>query len=308
MAVGEEEKVNNPIQIIRTGYRRGLRTIRRAHRRAKSARLSNEKPSRHELKAEVENLWDLENHEQLLFSESLDDRLIKAIINDEVQNVKMLIEKKADPNAVDDVEGFSALMWATHRVHVNCVRVLVQCKCNVSATTDWGWSALMDAAQQGNQKVLSILLEAKAMVNQRETHYGRTALLEAAYVDNQTNLTQLLDAGAAPAIDFDGNTALHHAAMSGCLLNTQILVEYIGLFVMNRRKVVTGILIHFHRRLPLSVAELISMMAIPPCDLRQRNLEGKLADDLALENFNDDIVLYLRSFVTKGRVLQAIIV
>jgi len=308
MAVNEEKKEDSPVQLPRTvptGYDRDLRL--RRHRRALSAKLSHEKPLKHELRAKISMLWDQQKlfQEEKLFQEALDDKLIKAIINDEVQNVKMLLERKADPNAEDDVEGFSALMWATHRVHVNCVRILVESKCNVSATTEWGWSALMDAAQQGNEKILTVLLEAKAKVNQRETQYGRTSLLEAAFVDNPTGLMQLLDAGAAPAVDVDGNSALHHAAMNGCLLNTQILVEYLGPWVMNRRKIVTGILVHYHRRLPLCVAELISAMAIPPCELEARNREGKIALDLAVENSNDDIVLYLRKVVTK---VQSVIV
>jgi len=304
MAVNEEKKVDSPIQqLLRTGrpgHARQLRTLRR-HRRAFSAKFSHEKPLKHELRAKISMLWDQENlfQEEKLFQEALNDKLIKAIINDELQNVKMLLEKRADPNANDDVEGFTALMWATHRVHVNCVSILVESKCNVSATTEWGWSALMDAAQQGNEKVLTILLEAKAKVNQRETQYRRTSLLEAALVDNPTNLMKLLDAGAAPAVDVDGNSALHHAAMNGYLLNAQILVEYTGPWVMNRRKIVTGILVHYHRRLPICVAELISAMAIPPCELEASNSEGKIPLDLALENSNDDIVVYLRTLLTK---------
>jgi len=309
MAANEEKKVDSPVQLLRTvqtaGYTRDLRL--RRHRRALSAKLSYKKPLKHELRAKISMLWDQQKlfQEERLFQEALDDKLIKAIINDEVQNVKMLLEKSANPNAEDDVEGFSALMWATHRVHVNCVRILVESKCNVSATTEWGWSALMDAAQRGDETILTILLEAKAKVNERETQHGRTSLLEAALVGNPTSLMQLLDAGAAPAIDVDGNSALHHAAMTGCLLKTQILVEYLGPWVVNRRKIVTGILLHYHRRLPLSVAELISAMAIPPCELEVRNREGKIALDLAVENSNHDIVQYLRKLVNK---VQSVIV
>jgi len=224
---------------------------------------------------------------------ALNDGLLKAVESKQIENVNILLELKANPEVTDDA-GYSALMWATHVESAECVESLLKHKADINAKTIWGWTALMDAAQQGNEEILSTLLEARALVNQRVVALGRSALLEAALVDCPGNIRRLIDSGAVSFVDNQGDSALILAASSGFLDNVKLLVEHVGSSVLNRRTIVIGILAHLHRTVPHCIADLISQMAIPPCDVGRYNNNGLNALNMAHTNFHHHVVSYLQ--------------
>jgi len=231
--------------------------------------------------------------------QALNDGLLKAVESKQIENVKILLEIKANPNARDNA-GYSALMWATHVESRECVQSLLKHKADINAKTIWGWTALMDAAQQGNEEILTTLLEGRALVNQRVVVLGRSALLEAALVDCPGNIRRLIDHGAVRFVDDHGDSALILAASSGLLDNVKVLAEHVGSSVLNHRTIVVGILAHLHRTLPHCIANLISQMAVPPCDLGRYNNNGVNALNVACTNLHHHVVSYLQHLM--GRV------
>jgi len=155
----------------------------------------------------------------------------------------------------------------------------------------------MDAAQLGNEKIMNILISAKAHVNQRVVGAGRSAIHEASLVDYPANVRQLIDAGAIHYEDNQGDSALTLAASSGLLENVKVLAEHLGSSVLNRRRIVSGILVSTICKLPQSIADLITQMAIPPCELGRYNNNGMNALNLARVNLHNQVVSYLQSLM-----------
>lgn len=77
-------------------------------------------------------------------------------------------------------------------------------------------SPLMRAAENGQEKIVSILLKSGADPNAADYH-GRTALISAAYIGNAEIVESLLNAGASPNAldDRYGFTPLLNAAWKG---------------------------------------------------------------------------------------------
>jgi ankyrin repeat protein len=234
------------------------------------------------------------NHRVVL--QALNDGLLKAVESKQIENVKILLEIKANPETTDDA-GYSALMWATHVKSPECIDCLLKYKADINAKTLWGWTALMDAAQQGNEEILSSLLDARALVNQRVVVFGRSALLEAALVDCPGNIRRLIDSGAVHVVDNKGDSALILAASSGLLDNVKVLAKHVGSSVLNRRMIVCGILAHLHRTLPNCISNLICHMAIPPCEVGVYNNSGLNALSVAHANLHHHVVSYLQQLM-----------
>lgn len=77
-------------------------------------------------------------------SDELNEKMIKAAINGEAEEVNRLIDEGADPNATTkDSNGFTALHWAVLGCHLKTVEVLLRRKADPNATADNGWTPLV---------------------------------------------------------------------------------------------------------------------------------------------------------------------
>jgi ankyrin repeat protein len=87
--------------------------------------------------------------------------------------VKMLLERGANPNVVEHGNGnMTPLIWAAALDNLECVQMLLDHGADVNASTTQGYTALMQAAQNGTPGTVKVLLDHGANLGNQ----GRTAL------------------------------------------------------------------------------------------------------------------------------------
>ena len=137
--------------------------------------------------------------------------LIDTVKAGDAARVRALLESGADAAAAQ-LDGSSALLWASHRDDVEIVRLLIEAGADASAGNDLGATPLWAASENGSTAVLRMLLEAGADPN-RALLSGETPVMVAARAGSAEVVRRLAAAGA----DLDrqgsrGQTALMWAA------------------------------------------------------------------------------------------------
>jgi ankyrin repeat protein/outer membrane protein assembly factor BamB len=126
----------------------------------------------------------------------------------------LLVEAGAEVNARDGL-GYTPLMYAVMSRRAATVKLLVSWSADVNAATADGRTALMLTAAAEKDQAAPILLEAGAAVDLRDSR-GSTALLYAAHYSNGPVMKHLIDAGAdVMAVNTAGESALILAARAG---------------------------------------------------------------------------------------------
>ncbi len=116
---------------------------------------------------------------------------------------EMLIAKGADINFVD-TSGASILYYAAQAGDQTLVKLLLSKKVALEQkTVAGGWTPFLIAASYGFHPIVTLLAEAGADVNARETTSGKTALFYLIPSGNVTTIKLLLDKGAK--IDMSDN-------------------------------------------------------------------------------------------------------
>lgn len=154
------------------------------------------------------------------------DSLIEAAAEGNLEEVRELIEKKADVNAMDKTEGQTALIAAAKFGRADIVKALLKAGAKVDGADELnGATALMwvcsNETEEGNPykppiadklAVMQLLLLAKAAVNGQNA-WGGTALQWAADAGSFELVQALVKAGAKVDLgDHDGLTPLMAAA------------------------------------------------------------------------------------------------
>ena len=130
--------------------------------------------------------------------------LMGAVRGQQVEMIKWLLDKGADPDALDQ-NGYTALMWAAEEY---------------PGTDETGRDKIQLAAE-----ILTILVEAGAKVNARGAD-GKTALMCAAMESPPVLVRQLLDLGAdAQLKDKQGKRAIDHARENSSLDGSPVLQQ-----------------------------------------------------------------------------------
>jgi ankyrin repeat protein len=189
--------------------------------------------------------------------------LIKAAQNDHFATVKLLVARDADIHgrgndgftalmsaayaghkdittwllkqgaAVDEMDNFyhrTALMWSTMRDYPEVTKILLDNGADVNRKDiceKQEWSVLIGAAYYGQTENVKLLLDAGALVDEKDT-YGWTALMHAADHNQIEVARQLLQAGASfenKSTGEAGQTALLCAATSGNADIVEMLLE-----------------------------------------------------------------------------------
>jgi ankyrin repeat protein len=89
-----------------------------------------------------------------------------AAANDHVDVVRLLLNHKADVNALADKLGTAPMYSAARSGHVDVVAALLETgKCDVELASSSGWNPTICAAEQGHLRVLEMLLDYGADVN-----------------------------------------------------------------------------------------------------------------------------------------------
>jgi ankyrin repeat protein len=126
----------------------------------------------------------------------------------------MLLQARVDVNA-PQVDGTTALHWATFNDDPDTVALLVRAGANVNAVNRYGVPPLAEAATNGNAAIIKLLLDAGADAN-AAMKGGETVLMFAARSGNAEAVDALLARGAKhDATERRGQTALMWAAAEG---------------------------------------------------------------------------------------------
>jgi uncharacterized protein len=129
--------------------------------------------------------------------------------------LERLLKQGADVNA-PQVDGMTALHWATYNDDLKAVELLVQSGANVKAANRYGVTPISLACTNGNAAIVELLLASGADPN-RSLPGGETPLMTAARTGALTAVKVLLSRGAAVGAKEEkrGQTALIWAAAEG---------------------------------------------------------------------------------------------
>jgi ankyrin repeat protein len=112
------------------------------------------------------------------------------------------------------------------RINIDRVRHLLATGAQVNAKDVKGYTALMEAAQNGDESICKLLLNHGAQVN-TQNDYGDTALMLAAGNDHALICKLLINYGAeVDAKDLTDWTALMTAANKGCESACELLIDH----------------------------------------------------------------------------------
>jgi uncharacterized protein len=153
-----------------------------------------------------------------------DLRLITAVKQSDVRAVKSLLASKIDVNATD-VDGSTALHWASQRDNLEIVNLLLVAGANPKISSRYNITPLYLAAVNGSPAVIERLLKAGVDANSVAKD-GETALMTASLTGKPDAVKVLLDRGADVGVKdpAKGQTALMWAASEGNAATVELLL------------------------------------------------------------------------------------
>ena len=136
--------------------------------------------------------------------------LLDAVKNNDIKQVKLLLDNGANPNAYDD-DSDNVLINATLFASIDCMKRLLQSKANPNLKNKYGETPLMLCVNDLNK--MKLLVQYGANINDSSIS-GNTALLVACGAGSSyTTIKWLIDNGANPLAKRWGNeTALMRAS------------------------------------------------------------------------------------------------
>lgn len=154
----------------------------------------------------------------------------------DMAGVRAMIAQKADVNT-PQVDGTTALHWASHYDDVETVKALLAAGANAKTTNRYGITPLAEACVNGNAEMIAMLVKAGADVNAPHAE-GETPLMTAAKTGNPEAVKVLLDAGAQVNVaeEWRGQTPLMWAAAEGHTEAVKMLIAN-GALINARSKV-----------------------------------------------------------------------
>jgi len=136
--------------------------------------------------------------------------LLWAIRNAQLDVVRILIDKKANIEAIDE-NGQTVLMFAVNKGNVSIISLLLDSGVNIESADQFGDTVLMKAASAGNFDVVKLLLDYHANINV-VNEFGHTALMYAIKNKKIDVIELLIDKGANPYLESKvGLNAFDHA-------------------------------------------------------------------------------------------------
>jgi ankyrin repeat protein len=138
--------------------------------------------------------------------------------------VRALLKERANASAAQ-VDGMTALHWATYLDDLGTAKLLLEAGANAKAENRYGVTPLSSACTNGNAELVRLLLAAGADPN-TTLRGGETALMTAARTGRVGPVQALLKAGAkVDAKERNGQTALMWAADDGHVEVVELLLQ-----------------------------------------------------------------------------------
>ncbi|UYV68873.1 hypothetical protein LAZ67_6001392 [Cordylochernes scorpioides] len=214
--------------------------------------------------------------------------LSKAVINNNFDLVKLLLEKSIYANSMDKW-GMTPLIRGAEMGNLEIVRVLVEAKANINLKTNCGRTALSEAILNGHEFVFMYLLENGADVNVKFSN-GITPLIY--HVEkNSLEITEIIISCGADVNqkDKDGNSPLNVAVHKGCLKMIRILLEA-GADTSAKDQFGFTPLISAVKRNYYWIVQCLIGAGV---DINEEDNENQTALSTAFDKFNIDLALYL---------------
>lgn len=169
------------------------------------------------------------------------NKLIVAIVNGDYEEVKSLLESGVDPNFQN--EWYPPLMKAVVYDQLQIISTLLLYGANIDYQRFDGENALMIAASKhDHQEIFDFLIQCGADINIKD-NYGWTALMYAANYGNYNAIRELIKLGATiNIVDKDGRTPLIYAAKNGNWGSIPELIE--GLVKKNNHQSIQSFIDH----------------------------------------------------------------
>jgi ankyrin repeat protein len=153
-----------------------------------------------------------------------DFNLIMAVSNGHINNVRNLLIRGADINAVT-IDNISALMYASENGDFEMVRLLLDEGADPNLKPFNGVTALISTAKLNYQKIGEYLINNNARINEKDAE-GITALHYAVAFNYPEMVEMLLFYNADPEIpDDNGTTPIVTAAYNNSLASLKLLIE-----------------------------------------------------------------------------------
>ncbi len=155
------------------------------------------------------------------------DALLKIILSSDappsLSRINSVIKDGADINAKDPETGVSVLMFAITNCNLEIASALIKAGANINASSNKGFTPLMNAALRKDTAFVKLLISAGANINAK-TKDGTTALMSAAWLNkNPEILKTLILSGADTAIRCNnGCSAYDYAQLNKWVKNTSI--------------------------------------------------------------------------------------
>lgn len=150
------------------------------------------------------------------------------IVESSINIMKLLIDNKANINYTDE-NGFNPLNIAIESGDMELTKFLIKNGANVNSLMQDGLSLIGYAIAQNNMDLLQILIENGANVNYTNGDSWANTPLQTASRLGLDNVVRILLTRNADinAVDMNGNTALHTAALNSQLSVVKLLLEKI---------------------------------------------------------------------------------
>ena len=101
------------------------------------------------------------------FIDSAEQNLIDATFDNDIKEVKNLIEGGVDVNAADKDFGIAALLWASYKGYKEIAKLLIEAGANVHEVNRYGDTALDLASRKNHEEIVELLVEAGARDNSK---------------------------------------------------------------------------------------------------------------------------------------------
>ena len=247
--------------------------------------------------------------------------------------VKVLVEAGADVNQKEK-RGETAIISAMQsgpKDFPEIVEYLLDHGADPNSGSQFGNTPFQYAAEKGYISIIEKLIEKGVNIEQTEKYGKQTALISTAYKGKTEMVKFLLEKGAnIHATDSRGNTALFHAAWNGHLDIIKLLLEKGSVLdqrnSMNWNALLQTILegheesfnfllargseFEFHEKekgaTPLMIAAwkgclpIVKKLLEKGADHLEKDSSGKTVMDYAQENYNPDVVDFLREKFSSG--------
>lgn len=219
------------------------------------------------------------------------------IVESSINIMKLLIDNKANINYTDE-NGFNPLNIAIESGDMELTKFLITNGANVNSLMQDGVSLIGYAIAQNNMDLLQILIENGANVNYTNgDSWADTPLMTSSRLGLDNVVRILLTRNAdINAVDMNGNTALHTAALNSQLSVVKLLLEKNPNLDIQNKVGNTAL----HLAVISGNIDIVGELVLKGANTKIRNNDGKYPRDIARANNSAAIFEVLREAENKN--------